>query len=162
MPCVWQEDVCSRMPRRKPYGAKWQNWVGPVSSLLADTLPQCGMVLNECRSSHSLTLWSLFFHLYPTAVLHQIQPPPIFPNPLSLLFYSSSAHWSSSWCELWWVLWNLGSSSLKVSPIYPFPILKSLIILGTWWELVHKYVYACFCVFYNWVGFVFVVNVCYL
>lgn len=116
--CVWQEDVCSRMPSGEPYGAKWQNRVGPVSSLLADTLPQCGMVLNECRSNHSVTPWSLFFHLYPTAVLHQIRPPPI--SWIHYQFYSIhlphtvAAVWSSSSYELWWVLWNLGSSSLKV------------------------------------------------
>lgn len=43
-----------------------------------------------------------------------------FLNPLSVLLYSSSPHpvvagWSSSCFKLWWVLWNLGSSSLKVS-----------------------------------------------
>lgn len=137
--CVWQKDMCGRMPNRKPYGAKWQNIFEPVSSLLADTLPQCGMVLNECRSSHSLILWSLFFHLYPTAV-----------SPISWMYYPFySIHllhtvvvvWSSSWYKLWWVVWDLEAPSTHVKPQ----------ISNHFGHLMWASAQTCVCVFMNFI-----------
>lgn len=146
--CVWQAYICSRMPSRTPYAAKWQHRVGPVPSVHADTLPRCGMVLNECRISHSLTPWSLFFHLFPTAVWHQI-PPHI--SWIHYHFYSIRllhtmvSVGSSSWCKLWWVLWNLGSSNLK--KVVPMQCNS----LNIWFSApdVSQCINMCMCVFLN-------------
>ena len=130
------------MPSRKQRGGKRQKRRGPVSSPLADALPQCGLGLDECRSSHSPTPTSLFSHLHPTVVLLN-SASAYFRNPLSVLLHSSSTHPVVAGVRQFHMQTLVGAVKPWMFHLYQLtrPILRVLNSLGARCEKVHRYIY---------------------